>query len=144
MKKLYRREQYLKKIRGFYDESEIIKVITGVRRCGKSSLLDTIMEELLERGIPDKNIIDIHLDKRPYKNIKKPADLEKIIDESSAGVDGLKYLFVDEIANVKGFEEVINAFREEGDFLSSLLEATVICFPANWQQSLQEDTLSLK
>ena len=116
MKKLYRREQYLKKIRGFYDENEIIKVITGVRRCGKSSLLDTIMEELLERGIPDKNIIDIHLDKRPYKNIKKPADLEKIIDESSAGVDGLKYLFVDEIENVKGFEEVINAFREEGDF----------------------------
>ena len=48
MNGLYKRELYLKKIRGFYDESEIIKVITGVRRCGKSSLLQTIIEELKE------------------------------------------------------------------------------------------------
>ena len=46
MKKLYPRETYLKKIRGFYDEDEIIKVITGVRRCGKSSLLEMIIEAL--------------------------------------------------------------------------------------------------
>ena len=116
MKKLYRREQYLKKVRGFYDEDEIIKVITGVRRCGKSSLLETIMGELKDRGIPETNIISIHLDKRPYKNIKKPDELEKIIDEKSSGIKGLKYLFIDEVENVHGFEEVINAFREEGDF----------------------------
>ena len=116
MRRLYRREQYLKKVRGFYDEDEIIKVITGVRRCGKSSLLETIIEELRGRGVPGKNIINIHLDKRPYKNIKKPEALEQVIDEKSLGVNGLKYLFIDEIENVHGFEEVINAFREEGDY----------------------------
>ena len=44
---LYRREQYLSKIRGFYHENDIIKVITGVRRCGKSSLMEMIKDELL-------------------------------------------------------------------------------------------------
>ena len=76
MKKIYKREQYLKKIRGFYDEDEIIKVITGVRRCGKSTLLEIVKEELKERGIPERNIISIHLDKRPYKSVKKADELE--------------------------------------------------------------------
>jgi len=116
MKKLYKREIYLKKIRGFYDETEIIKVITGVRRCGKSSLLEMIIDELKERNVKDDNIIVIHLDKRPFKNIKTPEALEKIIDECAKGVKGLKYLFIDEIQNVKGFEETVNAYREEDDY----------------------------
>ena len=116
MKKLYKREHYLNKLRGFYHEDEIIKVVTGVRRCGKSSLLETVMEELVETGIPKTSIIHIHLDKRPYKSIKKPEDLERVIDEKSKGIDGLKYLFIDEIQNVEGFEEIVNAFREEGDY----------------------------
>ncbi|MBR4183640.1 MAG: ATP-binding protein [Lachnospiraceae bacterium] len=116
MKKLYKREIYLKKIRGFYDETEIIKVITGVRRCGKSSLLEMIIYELRERNIEADNIIVIHLDKRPFKNIKTPEALEKVIDERAKGVKGLKYLFIDEIQNVKGFEETVNAYREEDDY----------------------------
>ena len=63
MSKLYFRHRYLEKIRGFYDEGEIIKVITGVRRCGKSSLLEMIVTELREKGISDENIVEIHLDK---------------------------------------------------------------------------------
>ena len=116
MKEFYKREQYLKKIRGFYDEYEIIKVITGVRRCGKSTLLETVKEELKERGISDRNIISIHLDRRPYISVKKAEELEEVIDEKSRNSEGMKYLFIDEIQNVTGFEEVINAFREEGDF----------------------------
>lgn len=50
--KLYRRENYLKKIRGFYHDTGIIKVITGVRSCGKSCLMQTIVEELEESGTP--------------------------------------------------------------------------------------------
>ena len=46
MKKIYKRENYLKKIRGFYNDSETIKVITGIRRCGKSYLLESIINEL--------------------------------------------------------------------------------------------------
>ncbi len=116
MGRLYPREKYLKKIRGFYDEGEIIKVITGVRRCGKSSLMEMVMSELKDKGIPDNNIIALHLDKKPYKSIKTTVELEKIIDELSKDAKGLRYLFIDEIQNIKDFEEIINAYREEGNY----------------------------
>ena len=116
MKKLYKRDFYLKKIRGFYSDDEIIKVITGVRRCGKSSLMEMISEELKEKGISESNIIFINLDKRPYKSIKTSEELEMLIDRLCENVFGMKYLFIDEIQNVKDFEETINAYREEGEF----------------------------
>ncbi len=114
--KFYKRENYLKKIRGFYHDDGIIKVITGLRRCGKSCLMATIAEELQEQGVPSKNILYIDLDKRGYKNIKTAAQLEKLIDELSSSATGMKYIFIDEIQNVQGFEEVINAYRTEGQF----------------------------
>ena len=73
MEKLYKREDYLSKIRGFYDDT-MIKVITGIRRCGKSYLLKTIIEELKEKGVKDKDIIYIELDSKTYKNIKTPEE----------------------------------------------------------------------
>ena len=110
-----KRECYLKKIRGFYHDCEIIKVITGVRRCGKSCLMETIAQELSESDIAAENIIYLDLDKRGYKNVKTAEQLEKCIEEKS-NVQGTKFLFIDEIQNVENFEEVINAFRGEGDF----------------------------
>ena len=56
---LFCRELYLSKIRGFYHDSDIIKVITGVRRCGKSSLMETIKDELIVAGISEGRIIYI-------------------------------------------------------------------------------------
>ena len=114
--KLFKREKYLSKIRGFYYENDIIKVITGIRRCGKSSLMEMIADELVEKGVDKNNIIYINLDKRGYKNIKTEEQLESLIDEKTKAIKGDKYLFIDEIQNVTGFEVVINAFREEGDF----------------------------
>ena len=61
--KLYKIEKYLNKIRAFYDDTDIIKVITGIRRCGKSSLMETIMEELREKKVSSKNICFIDLDR---------------------------------------------------------------------------------
>ena len=114
MEMVYKREEYLKKIRGFYKDS-MIKVITGIRRCGKSYLLKSIIEELKENGVLDKDIIYIELDKKNYKNINSPSDLEKLID--SLIIDGdFKYLFIDEVQNVLGFESIINAYKEEGNF----------------------------
>ena len=113
--KLFKRESYLRKIRGFYDSDDIIKVITGVRRCGKSSLMEMIAAEVLEKGVPKENVIYIDLDKRGFKKIKTADALEKCIDDR-APARGLKYLFVDEIQNVEGFEEVINGYRTEGDW----------------------------
>ena len=113
--KLFYRENYLKKIRGFYHTDDIIKVITGVRRCGKSSLMEMIASEIKESGVPKENIIFIDLDKRGFKGIKTTDALEKLIDEKSTS-KGMKYLFIDEVQNVDGFEEVMNAYRTEGGY----------------------------
>lgn len=110
----YRRENYLKRIRNFYDDGSIIKVITGIRRCGKSTLLKSIIEELQEKGIPEKDIISIELDKKEFKKIVTPEQLEEEIDKRITDKD-FKYLFIDEIENVKNFEPVVNAYREEGN-----------------------------
>lgn len=110
--RLYRRENYLKKIRGFYHDSGLIKVITGIRRCGKSCLMLTIMEELKESGISEDHIVYINLDKRGYANIKSPDQLETTID-ANCPPSGPVYLFIDEIQNVDGFEKLINGYREE-------------------------------
>lgn len=114
--KLYKREKYLKKIRGFYDATDIIKVITGVRRCGKSSLMLTIADELMDKGIAEDNIIYIDLDKRGYRNIKSANQLDALIEEKTMSIKGTKYLFIDEVQNVDGFEEVLNGFRSEDDY----------------------------
>lgn len=112
---LFRREKYLSKIRAFYDADDIIKVVTGVRRCGKSSLMQTIAEELIERGVSEKNIAFIDLDRREYRKVRSADALEELILQKSTG-EGLKYLFIDEIQNVSGFEEVVNEFRAEGGY----------------------------
>lgn len=113
---IYKRENYLKKIRGFYNAEDIIKVITGVRRCGKSSLMQTIADEIVSNGVSKTNIIYIDLDKRGFRKIKESDQLELLIDEKSKNIDGLKYLFIDEVQNVSDFEEVLNGFRTDGDY----------------------------
>lgn len=112
--KVYTRQYYIDKIRGFY-HSDLIKVITGIRRCGKSCFLLSVMEDLKNSGVDEKDIIYLNLDKRGYRKIKTPDDLEAAI-EALITDDDFKYLFVDEVQNVEGFEEVINGFREDGNF----------------------------
>ena len=73
--RLYKREQYLRKIRPFYD-ADLIKVITGIRRCGKSCLMECIADELRERGVAEKDIVYLNLDKRGYRSIKTPDQLK--------------------------------------------------------------------
>ena len=112
--KLYVREKYLKKIRGFYSSNDIIKVITGVRRCGKSTLMRIIADELEAQGIAAEKILYLDLDQRKYRKIKTADQLEDLI---AAGIkeEEQNYILIDEIQNVKGFEEVINGFREDGN-----------------------------
>jgi len=111
--KVYRRENYLKTIRGFYHDTELIKVITGVRRCGKSCLMASIAEELRESGIDESHLIYLDLDSRKYRKIRTSDQLEQLIEDSTPK-EGVSYLFIDEVQNVTDFEEVLNAFREEG------------------------------
>lgn len=113
--KLFIREKYLKKMRGFYHDTEIIKVITGVRRSGKSCLMQMVKEELLQGGVSPENIIFLDLDSKAYRKIKSADQLESIIDPFGE-IKGRKYLFIDEIQNVKDFEEVVNAYRGSGEY----------------------------
>ena len=111
---IYAREYYLNKIRGFYRD-DMIKVITGVRRCGKSSFVKSVANDLEANGVPAENIIYMDLDSKKYVKITTPDTLEKAIDERIENVEGYKYLLIDEIQNVEGFEPLINAYRGEGN-----------------------------
>lgn len=110
---LFKRENYLKLVRGFYQATDIIKVITGVRRCGKSSLMQLIAEELRDSGVAEERIVFLNLDRREYRKIKTADQLDELIANLPRSGDPM-YLFIDEVQNVNGFEEVINAFREDG------------------------------
>lgn len=77
--------------------------------------MQTIADELKESGIAEESIVYINLDKRGYKSIKTPEDLENIID-SECSSSSVNYLFIDEIQNVNGFESVLEAFRLEENY----------------------------
>lgn len=109
---VYPREKYLQRIRPFYN-SDIIKVITGIRRCGKSFLMRAIINELLLSGIDPAQIIYVPLDRRGFKHISTPEQLEEKIDSMIERED-FNYLIIDEVQNVKGFESVVHAYQEEG------------------------------
>ncbi|MFC2662584.1 MAG: AAA family ATPase, partial [Eubacterium sp.] len=111
-KNIYPREKYLSRLRPFYN-SDIIKVITGIRRCGKSCILKAVMNELQSTGVDQSHIIYLPLDRRGYKQIRTPEQLEERI-ESMLSDDGFYYLFIDEVQNVKGFESVVQAYEEDG------------------------------
>ena len=113
--RLFPRENYLKKIRGFYHDDGMIKVITGVRRCGKSCLMQCIAEELRAEGVDDEHIVFFDLDRYGYRSVKTPGQLEALVEPLLA-ISGTKYLFIDEVQNVEGFEDVLNGFRAEGGF----------------------------
>lgn len=104
-----KRETYLEQIRPYYD-SDIIKVITGVRRSGKSILLDTIKDELSDRGIAGDHIIYLNLEDLDYDYIENASDLNREI-KSRISQDGKYYIFLDEIQHVMGFEKALASFR---------------------------------
>lgn len=106
---MIRREIYLNRIRPFY-ESEMVKVITGIRRCGKSTILRQIMEEIREQGIREDAIIYVNFEDYKYHKISNADALYEYVEEKLMG-EGKYYLFFDEIQNVDDFEVVINSFR---------------------------------
>ena len=104
-----KRETYLEQIRPYYD-SDIIKVITGVRRAGKSILLDTIKDELIESGVHGDHIIYLNLEDMDYDYIADASDLNKEI-KSRIIHEGKYYIFLDEIQHVENFEKALASFR---------------------------------
>ncbi|MBR1413341.1 MAG: ATP-binding protein [Bacilli bacterium] len=106
---MLKREIYLKRIRGFYD-SDLIKILVGIRRCGKSVILRQIMQEIKEKNVDDNHIIYINLELIEYNDLLDYKKLNSYIKERIK--DNKKYyVFLDEIQKVEHFEDVINSLR---------------------------------
>ena len=104
-----KRETYLSQIRPYY-EADLIKVITGVRRSGKSVLLESIRDELIENGINNDHIIYINLEDMDYEYILTASDLNSEI-KNHINDKSKYYIFLDEIQHVTGFEKALASFR---------------------------------
>jgi predicted AAA+ superfamily ATPase len=111
---MVKRDLYLNRILSLVDK-DIIKVITGVRRCGKSYMFKLIIEELINRGISEDNIILINFESSKYKNVSNSRELDLLIFDLTRDITGNFYLFFDEIQNVDGWEKSINAYRVDYD-----------------------------
>lgn len=103
------REDYLKLIRPYYDV-DLIKVITGIRRSGKSVLMDTIKDEILANGVKGSHIISINLEDLDYSFITDIKDLHneiqsRILDEEK------HYIFLDEIQHIENFEKLLASLK---------------------------------
>ena len=103
------REEYLERIRPFY-ESDLVKVLIGIRRCGKSVLLKQIEVELINEGIDESHIIYLNFEDLSYSFIASEMDLHKYIKDRITDTNKY-YLMFDEIQNVDNFEKAINSFR---------------------------------
>lgn len=107
---MIKRKFYLEKIVKLID-TEDIKVITGVRRCGKTVLLKQIIDELENRGISSENIIYMSFESSKYKNIRNDDDLDEFIFSKTNNLNGKIYLLFDEIQKVKNWEVSLNSYR---------------------------------
>ena len=140
------RESYLSKIRGFYD-SDLIKILVGIRRCGKSVILNQIIDELKqEKNIDEEHIIFINFEFIEYEDLLDYKELNKFI-KNRIKDNKIYYLFLDEVQNVDNFERVVNSLRASiknisifitgsnskmlSDELSSVLSGRYVLFNIN-------------
>ncbi len=106
---MLKRESYLSKIRGFYD-SDLIKILVGIRRCGKSVILEQITKEIKDKGVDDDHIININFEFIEYEELQDYKKLNTYIKDKIKD-QKIYYIFLDEVQNVNKFEYVINSLR---------------------------------
>jgi len=109
---LINRKNYLDKLIGFRD-TEPVKIITGIRRCGKSSLLKLMVQYLQETGVTAEQIIEINFEYYAFKDMDADALYHYVKERTVAGKR--MYLFLDELQRVPAWEDAVNAFRAELD-----------------------------
>lgn len=109
------REKYLTQIRDFYEETSLIKIIYGLRRSGKSVILTQIIDELIEKGIKEEQVIYINFESLDYSFIKTAKDLNDYIKGLVKNKEKY-YVFLDEIQKVEEFEKGINSLRITNQF----------------------------
>lgn len=112
---MIKRENYLKKIRSFYNETSLIKIIYGLRRSGKSVILTQIIDEIKEKGVTDEHIIYINFESLDFSDIKTAKDLDIYI-KSKVNDDKIYYVFLDEVQKIEEFEKAVNSLRITNKF----------------------------
>lgn len=109
---MIKREAYMKKIRPFIN-SDLVKVLTGIRRCGKSVMLDLIKKELLQQGVTPQQLISYNFENMSFARLCNAQALHDEIINKTQALTGKIYLFFDEIQEVKDWEKCINSLRIE-------------------------------
>lgn len=107
------RQKYLDQVLRFRD-TDLIKVITGVRRCGKSTLLYMVREALANEGVSRERLLTFRMESMELDGIDSCRDLCAIVRERASGVE-YPYLFFDELQQVEGWERAINSLRVDLD-----------------------------
>ena len=107
---MIKRELYMSRIRPFLG-TELIKVMTGIRRCGKSVMLELIQQELTESGVSSAQFIAINFEDMSYSHLQTAQALHDEITKRAKEIGGKVYLFFDEIQEVKDWEKCINSLR---------------------------------
>lgn len=111
---MIKREIYMQRIRPFMN-TELIKVFTGIRRSGKSVMLELVKEELKNSGISEKNFLCINFEQFSYSGLLDSNSLYERIIEFQKNTEGRIYLFFDEIQEVENWEKCINSCRVDFD-----------------------------
>ena len=109
---LKNRDRYLKKLIGFQD-TEPVKVITGIRRCGKSSLLKLMIRHLRETGVSQEQIVEMNFESHDFRNMTSDAVYHYVKDRVVPGKR--MYLFFDELQRIDAWENAVNSFRVDLD-----------------------------
>ena len=109
---LKNRDRYLKKLIGFQD-TEPVKVITGIRRCGKSSLLKLMIRHLRETGVSLQQIVEMNFESHDFRNMTSDAVYHYVKDRVVPGKR--MYLFFDELQRIDAWEDAVNSFRVDLD-----------------------------
>ena len=110
-----KRELYIEKIKPFIDK-DIIKILTGIRRSGKSVMLKLIMEELKQNGINEKQFININFENLINRELTTADKLHKYILKRASEIKNKCYIFLDEIQEVKDWEKCINSLRVNEEY----------------------------
>lgn len=112
---MIKRESYLSQIRPFIDKAELIKVIIGVRRSGKSIMLELIQNELTEKGVSHDRMIAINFEDLTYAHLTTATALHNYLKEKIDAIPERTYLFLDEIQEVEDWERCVNSLRVNSD-----------------------------
>ena len=103
---------YVDKIMAFTD-TPFVKILTGVRRCGKSTILKMIMEKLRQRGVPEERIVSFRFDSMEYEDMTAKQMYTEL--KSRICPNGRTYFFLDEMQEIKGWEKVVNSLQSDFD-----------------------------